>query len=154
MKPSIRTCAAAALLLAAAGAHAQQPPVYKSIMPDGKVIYGEKPVPGAKRVDTIDPPPAKTGVTPLPPEHKSMAGQQSNARAAAATQQATLEDARKQLRAAEAAREAGKEPLAGERQGIVGGGSRLTDAYHERQKNLEAAVQAAKKRLSDMQASK
>src|SRR5690242_8170607 len=36
---------------------------YKSTMPDGKVIYGDKPVPGAAKVDEIKP--TKTqGITP------------------------------------------------------------------------------------------
>ena len=56
------------------------------------------------------------------------------------------DDPRKALQDAEAAREAGKEPLPGERLGLKGGGSRLTDEYYERQKTLDAAVEAARKR--------
>ena len=142
-----------ALVLAAPGALAQT--VFKSTMPDGKVVYGEKAVPGATKVETIEPPPPKTGVTSLTPEEKARAEQLSRDRANAAKTAAAGQDkvgeARKQLQQAEAAREAGKEPLPNERQGIAGGGSRLNDAYFARQKALEEAVANARKRLAEVQ---
>ena len=138
------------LLAAAPITHAQV--VYKSTMPDGKVIYTEKPVPGAARVDTIEPPPAKTGMSSLTPEEKARAEEFAKQRAAAAAKKGNdLDDARQQLKQAEAAREAGKEPLPGERIGTAGGASRLTEAYHARQKKLEDAVDAARKRLDPLQ---
>ena len=141
------------VLLAASGASAQT--VYKSTMPDGKIVYGEKPAPGAKRVDTLEAPPAKTGVTGLTAEEKSRAEQLARERAAsnaaAAKSQKGVDDARKALQQAEAARDAGKEPLPGERTGIAGGGSRLTEAYFARQKALEDAVAAARKRVAESQ---
>jgi hypothetical protein len=143
----MRTIAIAALLLAGTtGASAQT--LYKSTMPDGKVVYSEKPVPGAKRIDTVEPPPSKTGMTTITPEEKARA-QQSHA--AAAQQSNALDDARKQLQQAEAARAAGAEPLPGERVGTAGGVSRLTDAYHARQKSLELAVQAARHRVQELE---
>lgn len=146
--------ACALALLAYAGSAVAQP-VYKSTMPDGKVVYGEKPVAGAKRVETIEPPPAKTGVTGLTPEEKAraekLARERAAANAAAAKSGSALDAARKALAQAEAARDAGKEPLPNERIGIAGGGTRLTEAYFARQKDLEAAVVAARKRLSDLQ---
>ncbi len=139
------------VLLGASGAFAQT--VYKSTMPDGKVVYGEKPAPGATRVDKMDPPPAKTGVTGLTPEEKARAEQQSKQRAATAAAAAQSEqrsdELRKQLQQAEAARDAGKEPLPAERLGIAGGGSRLTEEYFKRQKALEDAVATARKRLAE-----
>ena len=57
-----RTCTLAlALGLAIPAAYAADP-VYKSTMPNGRVIYGESPQPGAKRVDKIAAPPEVTGV--------------------------------------------------------------------------------------------
>lgn len=139
------------VLLTASGVSAQG--VYKSTMPDGKIVYGEKPAPGATRVDKMEPTPAKTGVTGLTPEEKARAEQQAKQRAATAAAAAQSEqrgdDLRKQLSQAEAARDAGKEPLPNERQGTVGGGSRLTEAYFARQKALEEAVAAARKRVAD-----
>lgn len=143
-----------ALALGASGAAAQQP-VFKSIMPDGKVVYGEKPMPGAAKVETIEPPPQKTGFTGLTPEEKARAEKQARQRtqaaAAAASGQTSVDAARKQLQQAEAARDGGKEPLPNERQGIAGGGSRLNEAYEARQKSLEAAVEAARKKLAEAQ---
>ena len=48
---------------------------------------------------------------------------------------------------AQDARELGIEPRPGERLGIVGGGSRLSDEYWERQKRLEGDVERARKGL-------
>jgi hypothetical protein len=141
------------VLLGAYGASAQT--VYKSTMPDGKVIYGENPAPGASRVEKMEPPPAKTGVTGLTPEEKTRAQQldrqRAAANAAATKSQKGLADARTALQQAEAARDAGKEPLPGERIGIAGGGTRLTEAYFARQKSLEQAVATARKRLAESQ---
>ena len=135
------------LLLAGPAAAAQT--LYKSTMPDGRIIYGEKPAEGAKRIDTVEPPPASTGTTTITDQERVRA-QQAGQRAAA-QQNAGLEDARKQLKQAETAREAGKEPLPGERQGTAGGASRLTDAYHARQKSLEAGVDAARRKVQEME---
>ncbi|HUP94397.1 MAG TPA: DUF4124 domain-containing protein [Burkholderiales bacterium] len=141
-----------AFAVLAAGSSAQAQVVYKSTMPDGKVIYTEKPVPGATRVDTIEPPPAKTGMSSLTPEEKARADEFAKKRAAAAaTKGNDLDDARRQLKQAEAARETGKEPLPGERIGTAGGASRLTEAYQARQKTLDDAVETARKRLDQLQ---
>ena len=152
MKPLIPL--AFLMAFAAAGAGAQQP-VYKSTMPDGKVVYGEKPAPGATRVDKMEPPPPKTGVTGLTQEERMRAEQLGQRRAAAAAEAAQgkkgVDEARKQLEQAEAALNKGKEPLPNERIGIAGGGSRLTEAYFARQKGLEDAVAAARKRLAEAQ---
>lgn len=146
---TIHAVAVLAVVLAAAPAASQT--VYKSTMPDGKVVYGEKPVTGAQKVDKIDPPPAQTGTTTITPQEKARAEQLANPRFVPkpASPDRSRDDARKALQDAEAAREAGKEPLPGERQGLKGGGSRLTEEYHARQKSLDAAVEAARKRVGD-----
>ena len=128
-----------------------QQPMFKSTMPDGKVIYADKPQPGATRIDKIEPPPSKTGMGGLTQEEKARAAkltqERQQAETAAAKSQQSADDARKALQAAEAAREKGREPLPGERLGLAGGGTRLTDDYHNRQKSLDAAVEAARKKL-------
>lgn len=135
-----------AMLSIVTGAYAQA--MYKSTMPDGRVVYGEKPEPGAKRVDKVEAPPPQTGTTVLTPAEKQTIDQRIQKRAASdEAQKRDLENAHAQLKKAEAALEAGKEPLPGERQGTAGGFSRLTDEYWVRQKNLEAAVAAARKRV-------
>ena len=147
MRPRIAVLLAVSF--AASGAFAQT--MYKSTMPDGRVIYSEKPVPDAKRVDTVTPPPPKSGITTVTPQEKARVEQQAKQRAAVDRSQNALEDTRRQLQQAEAARESGKEPLPGERLGTAGGASRLTDAYHARQAGLEQAVQDARKRLDQAQ---
>jgi hypothetical protein len=140
-------------LLGSVGASAQT--IFKSTMPDGKVIYGEKAAPGAVHVETLEPPPPKSGISGLTPEEKALAErldrQRSAAAAASLASERNLNEARKQLVQAEAAREAGREPLPNERIGIAGGGSRLTEDYFARQRVLDEAVQAARKRLTDAQ---
>ncbi len=146
------TYASALVMLAIASEVAAQA-VYKSTMPDGRIIYSEKGEPGATRVDKMDPTPAKTGVTGLTPEEKARAEREAHQRAsnAAATAKSEkgVEDARRALQQAETARDAGKEPLPNERVGIAGGGSRLNEAYFARQKALEDAVIAARKRAAE-----
>lgn len=150
MRPLVALLLAAPFLAGAAGVFAQT--LYKSTMPDGKVIYGEKPAPGATKVETVSPPPPKTGTVIISPEEKKRAEEREKKRAAeTAKAESGLEEARKQLRDAEAARDAGKEALPGERIGTAGGASRLTDAYWERQKKLEEAAEAARKRLDEAQ---
>jgi hypothetical protein len=134
------------MLSIATSAYAQA--MYKSTMPDGRTVYGEKPEPGAKRVDKVEAPPPKTGTTVLTPAEKQKLDQRIQKRTATdEAQKRELENAYAELKKAEAALEAGKEPLPGERQGTAGGFSRLTDDYWMRQKGLEAAVAAARKRV-------
>jgi len=155
MEPLVKTvlfrALAVGLAFGVANAAAQQP-VFKSTMPDGKVIYGEKPEPGAKRIDKVETPPPKSGISGLTPEEKQRAEDAAKQRAAANAgadkKGRDLDEARKQLKAAEVARDTGKEPLPGERIGLAGGGSRLTDEYHLRQKKLDNDVEFARKRLS------
>jgi hypothetical protein len=96
----MRALALAALLASLTAGAAE--PLYKSTMPDGKIVYGEKPVPGAKRVDTIEPPPAKTGTNTVTPEEKARSmGLQ---RVAPQQPGGDLASARQALEKAEAAR--------------------------------------------------
>jgi hypothetical protein len=58
------------------------------------------------------------------------------------------------LKNAEAARAAGKEPLPGERVGTAGGASRLSEAYFDRQRKLEADVEKARRELDKARSGK
>ena len=62
--------AALAALLAAPGAFAAEV-MYRSVMPDGSVRYGESPDPGAKTVRKIPPPPISTGTITVTPQETS-----------------------------------------------------------------------------------
>ena len=49
--------------------------MYRSTMPNGDILYGESPAPGAKSVRKIPPPPASTGTVIVTPEDRSRASQ-------------------------------------------------------------------------------
>ena len=55
--------------------------------------------------------------------------------------------AERNLAAAKASLEAGREPLPGERTGLARGGSRLNESYWNRQRQLETVVSDAQARL-------
>jgi hypothetical protein len=152
MKPLLHAAVLLALALSAAG-WAQT--IFKSIMPDGRVIYGEKPVPGAKKVEQFVPQTGNTGVKTISPEEQQRQTQESAARVKRGEdRRAQIQEAQKALKDAEAAQLAGKEPLPGERTGTAGGASRLEESYFARQQALEAAVVAARKRLDELAAAK
>jgi hypothetical protein len=126
--------------------------VYKSVMPDGRVVYGERPQPGARKVEKSTLDVDDTGVKPVSRHAADRARQRGLERARALDEALnSLRLAEAELRAAEMAREAGIEPLPGERLGIVGPGSRLTEAYFERQQTLEERVESARQRLDAAQ---
>ena len=137
-----------ALALATIGAHAQKP-VYRSVMPDGKIVYGDKPAPGAQESNQVNLPPPNI-VAPTP---RSAAPQGATGTAAAAS--TDVRKAQEALDAARAALESGREPQEGERTGVSrkGGGanSQLNDAYYQRIKSLEAAVATAQTKLDAAQ---
>jgi hypothetical protein len=116
-------------------------------MPDGRVIYGDAPVSGAVKSE-LTTVPKSTGVAPVTPDEQSRAAARQQERAGATdAAHAALQNAEKLLQEAQKAREAGREPLEGERQGTAGGGSRLSESYYKRQQGLEAAVAQAQKQV-------
>ena len=157
--------------------------LYKSIMPDGRIVYGDKPAPGAAKVMESRPDTSKAGVGGTSEREARVLEEFQNARSQRERDAERVQAAQKALREAEAAREAGREPLPGERLGIArrgkgagtgtgtgtgtaGGagtgtgtatgtgtgaeaGSRLTDAYWERQKKLEDDAEKARRELEE-----
>jgi len=136
----------ACCMLVAMSAAAQT--LYKSTLPDGRVVYGDKPDPAAVKVDPITPDTSKGGLggVATPGESQTLR-QMQGARESREGATTRIQAAQKALEDAEAARMAGKEPLSGERIGIAGGGSRLTDSYDARQRQLEQAVEKARRDL-------
>jgi len=144
----MRALALAALAFTATCAHAQT--LYRSTMPDGRVVLSDRPIPGARRVEEIAP---RTGnvVPALPGAPQAAEDGAARAEELAEARRALVEA----MRAREAAREAarkGEEPLPGERTGIAGGGSRLNEAYWERQRALARAVEEAEQRVREAEA--
>lgn len=121
--------------------------LYKSTMPDGKVIYGDKPAPGAVKVEKSKPDTSKKGVAPPTSGEEKALKQLQESRLKREAAQDKVQAAQKALQSAEAARDAGKEPTAGERLGTAGGQQRFTDAYWARQKKLEQDVENARRAL-------
>ena len=137
------------LALAAANAVDAQK-IGRYVFPDGRVVYSDQPVPGAKLVNEVAPPPPPSASPPVSREGKAAAPgadsgpervrrlEQTDAEVRAATE--ALERARAQL-------QAGIEPFPGERTGTAGGGSRLNEAYDARQAANQRAVADAEARL-------
>jgi hypothetical protein len=117
---------------------------YRSVMPDGRIVVGDKPEPGAKESQRLPLQPANPvrSIAPSPTAPSPAAGAP-----AASNTEDEVRKAQADLDAAKAALESGREPLPGERLGTVGGKSRLTDDYFDRIKRLEGTVAAAQKRL-------
>ncbi len=124
---------------------------YRSTMPDGKTVIGDKPAPGAKEVQKIPLRPGNVIPSAQPPA--GAGGQPMGDRQRALdTADADVQAARQELEAAQVALKAGQEPQAGDRTGTVSGVQRFNDAYLQRVKSLQDAVAAAQKKLDDAQA--
>jgi hypothetical protein len=121
--------------------------LYKSTMPDGRVIYGDKPAQDAAKVEETRPDISKGGIGGATPREAATLKQLEKGRQQREVTDDRISNAEKAVRSAEAARDAGKEPLPGERIGTAGGASRLTDAYMQRQKSLEENVEKARRSL-------
>jgi hypothetical protein len=122
--------------------------VFKSTMPDGKILYGNEPVKGAKKVEKITPSTQDAGVRISTPQQiQELEQRQSQRQDESSRRQTEMDQLKNALKQAEEAREAGKEPHDGDFIGNARGGMRLNEDYLERQKTLEANVQEARKRL-------
>ncbi len=128
--------------------------VYKYQRLDGSTLYSDVPLRGAKLIGRFElvpvPRPAKAapagpgrGAVKDPDELAHQRVQDLDAADAAikATEHSLKEALERQ--------QAGVEPLAGERLGNVGGRSRLTPDYFERQRALAAEADAARARLDE-----
>ncbi len=145
------------VMLGALPAAAQK--FFKSTMPDGKVVYGDKPAPGAVKSEEVAADTSKRGIGPAEKteglsREAAALQQMEQERAKRDAAAGKVQEAEQALRAAEAARDAGKEPLPGERIGTAGGASRLNDAYFARQKKLEEAVERARRNLDQARSGK
>ncbi len=124
--------------------------IYKSVMPDGRVMYGQQPQPGARTVkkSTVDI--SNTGVKPISKAEIESIKRRAQERSRVLDETLkSVQTAEADLRVAEIDREAGIEPLPGERLGIVGRGTRLSEAYWRRQQILEEHVEASRQLLKN-----
>jgi hypothetical protein len=159
MKNAARTILVAAAVCLAFGGVAQAQAVKKYITPDGKTVYSDTPVPGAKEVGEVKAPPK---VAPADRSQAEAAAQRDAKDAQAldkrleqrSVQQNRVAAAEAKLEEAKRTLAEGKEPLPGERKGTAGGASRLTDEYWQRQKANQQAVDNAQRALDAAQAAK
>ena len=145
MKPLLKLICVliAAVLLQPAAAQV----LYKSTMPDGRIVYGDKPDPDAVKVEETQPDISKRGIGGTTPREKEVLREMEKSRAQREAGQDRVQAAEQAVRNAEAARAAGKEPLENERIGTAGGTSRLNESYYDRQRKLEEAVDSARRDL-------
>ena len=149
----VKWSAALAMALALACGSAQAETMYRSTMPDGRVIFGDSPAPGAAKVEPLNVRPAQSIGPVVPPQEvQRIQGSTADTLEQRRVAQQQLEEARNALSRAEEAQINGKEPLPGERLGTAGGGSRLSDDYWARQQRLADAVKEARQRVDDAQA--
>lgn len=145
---TILAVAAALAALALPPAVAQT--IYKYVSPNGRVTYSQTPVPGARLVEELAPAPQVSPAT-LEANRAKRAARDRALLEAADRRLKSLDEAATELnvwsgrlRDAQAQLEAGREPLPGERTGVVyQGKSRLNEAYWARQTANEAAVAEA-----------
>jgi hypothetical protein len=128
--------------------------LYKSTMPDGRILYGDKPAPGAAKVEEIQPDTGKGGLGGTTPRQQDTLQDMERARLQREAGEDMVQKAAQALKDAEAARETGKEPLESERIGTSGGASRLTDSYFERQRRLEQTIERARRELDEARSGK
>jgi hypothetical protein len=142
------------LLFACCAASAQTDPIYRSKMPDGRVVYGDKPAPGAVESREVDQSRQNIAVPQRPVAAPAPADPAAKKKAAAELgSEQRVTNAQKALDAAKAALEAGRELKEGDRIGVAKqGASRFSESYEERVKKLEDAVAAAQKALDEARA--
>jgi len=128
--------------------------LYKSITPDGRTVYSDKPVPDAVKTEKKELDTSKQGVTPPTSGEKSTLRQLEADRQTRESADDRVRRAEIAVHDAEVALEMGKEPQPGERLGTAGGNQRLTDGYFARQKRLEDAVTTARRNLEQARSGK
>ena len=143
-------CTGFLLILLALAPAAFGQTIYRSTMPDGRTVIGDRPAHGAKKVEEVYVPPSPPAAAKPAPAAREAVATKPAARTPASALDAAIADLRKAedaLRAAEAAHAAAVEPQDGDRQGVAGGGSRLNEAYFNRQKAAADSVEQARKRV-------
>jgi hypothetical protein len=106
---------AVALALVSGAALAQY--FYKSTMPDGKVIYGDVPTPGAVKVEKTRPDTSKQGISGATPKETETLRRMESERPNVGGSNQRAADIEAALKKMEAEREKAREPLEGERIG-------------------------------------
>ncbi|MGW8270929.1 MAG: DUF4124 domain-containing protein [Burkholderiales bacterium] len=150
-KSTVAICFAATFCIGSA-ATADAQTVKKYITPDGKTVYSDSPIPGAREVGEIKAPPKlDSGASPQTQGVTAKEAEQVKALDKRLEQQAAQRDRitalEEKLEEAKRKLAEGVEPLPGERKGTVSGQQRFRDEYWERQAANQKAVENAQKAL-------
>jgi hypothetical protein len=145
----------AGALAAALAAPALADTIYKSVLRDGSVVYGDKPVRGASKVERLDRAEPRISITrSAPAERADEQRRTAEVEQRILDRQIALDRAEAEVKAATIALEnaeqrlqQSQEPLPGERTANASGGSRLNDFYQDRVFTLQNEVSAARRRL-------
>ena len=126
--------------------------IYKQQLPDGRIVYADHRIKGAKLLYKVDMPDAQTPAAP-PAARPDVKADASALERRLRERSAALERAQRDIveagRALEQAKhelEVGKEPLASEMQSNAMGGTRVLPQYYERLNKLEQSVTQAQAR--------
>ena len=147
MQSRIPTLALLAACAALAAAASSGQTLYKYVGPDGRTVYTDKPPPPGTKVEKTTVDTSKRGVVPPSAREKATLKQLEAGRRQREMEAERVRRAEIALHDAEVAQAPGKEPQPYERIGTAKGNQRLTEAYFERQKKLEAAVETARQNL-------
>lgn len=145
----------ALVLVAFASAHVMAETLYKSTDSRGQVSYSDHPLPGAVKVERVlVEPPDPGNAAGIDAEREKLRRQAEEFQQREHQRERALDAAdgevvaaSEALKEAERRREAGVEPLPGERVGNAGGATRLAPPYFDRQQALDHEVSAAQQRL-------
>jgi hypothetical protein len=143
------------LIVACVSASVMAEPLYKSTDSNGRVIYSDKPVPGAVEIEGVRSAPIDPeNAARIEKENKDLRRQEEEFQQRERERERASDEAQAEviaaldaLKVAQRLREAGVEPLPGERMGKVGGGSSFAPSYFERLQALDGDVNAAQQRL-------
>lgn len=157
MTSTLKIVSVAASLLVVTASSAEAQIARKYVTPDGKIIYSDVPVPGAREVGEVTAPQkldpqgrdlqrrgSAGGNAPRDAERAKEAEERANENR---VQEERIRNAEAQFEVARDTLANAKEPLPGERIGTAGGNSRLTDAYFKRQEANQRAVAQAQEQL-------
>src|ERR1019366_3417330 len=145
----------ALLLGACVSASVMAETLYKSTDSSGRVSYSDKPLQGAAKVERVLVQPLdRESAARGEAEQDKLRQQEEEFQQRERRRERALDKAHAEviaaldaLKEAQQRREAGVEPLPGERLGNADGGSRLRRSYFERQQALDREVSAAQERL-------
>lgn len=148
----LRAVVCASLLLASTLPAAANT-IYKQQLADGRIVYSDHRIKGAKLLYTVDMPDEQAPPAvpaPVRPDAKAQAAaldKRLRERSAALERaQHEIVDAGQALDLAKRERELGKEPLPSEMQSNAMGGTRVLPQYYDRLKKLEQGVEQAQAR--------